>query len=250
MTHVSINDLTFNHGGLYGLSFGLGAPDGTRPISLPLATTASIPGAVAATANSPIDDAAQEGLSPPNFPNTGDAYRPAAVALPFNGKASNGACRTLYLTDDNESGGGDVGDTTGDLFSWSLEVCVDMESAGTRPTPTMTPTPEPQPNDGAPTGATGGAPVTVTPTPETCTATVDPFEDDDSVATAKLFDMAAGSSAGHTFDNFADADRHELALTAGLQYTITAQRWIRRRASPLPSTKVMAPRCSRQPLGR
>jgi len=227
ITHIGINDLTFDHGGLGGLSFGLGAPDGTLVDLLAFEDYGSYVWCGGSNCQLSIDDDAQEGLAPPQFPNTGGTYRPSRNSFaPFVGKASNGTW-TLYVTDANESGDGspgdDVGDTTGDLYGWSLEVCVDNGNPPD-PTPTATPTPTtaPQPSDGAPAGTIGGTPVTVTPTPEVCTVTPDSFEDDDTAATATLFDVGSGSSAGHNFDNAGDADWQQIALIAGLQYTLTA----------------------------
>ena len=162
------------------------------------------------------------GLKPP-FPLTGGTFRPSRNSFTgFQGKASNGDW-TLYVTDANESGGDDVGDTSGDLYGWSLEVCVDNGNPPD-PTPTATPTPQatPQPNDGAPIGTATSTTILVTPTPEVCTLTPDSFEEDDTVATAQLFDVGSGSSAGHNFDTASDADWYQLALSAGLQYTLTA----------------------------
>lgn len=225
VTHVSINDLNFVHGGLWNLSFGLGAPDGTLVDLFAFEEYGSYTWCGGSNCDLSIDDDAIEGLIPPQFPNTGGTYRPSRNSFaPFAGKQSNGAW-TLYVTDNfaPEPGDTDAGDTTGDLFGWSLEVCVDNGNPPD-PTPTATPTPTtaPQPGDGAPAGATDGTPVTITPTPEVCTVTPDSFEDDDSAATAALFDVGAGSSAGHNFDNAGDADWQQIALIAGLQYTLTA----------------------------
>lgn len=222
VTHVSLNDLTFNHGGLYGLSFGLGAPDGTVTDLFAFDDYNFYTWCGGGNCQLSIDDDAIEGLEPP-FPPTSGTFRPSRNSFAgFQGKASNGVW-TLYVTDANESGGDDVGDTTGDLYGWSLELCVDNGNPP-NPTPTATPTPQPtpQPGDGAPIGTVTTTSIIVTPTPEVCTLTPDGFEEDDSVATAQLFDVGSGSSAGHNFDTASDADWHQIALSAGLQYTLTA----------------------------
>ncbi len=222
VTHVSLNDLTFNHGGLYGLSFGLGAPDGTATDLFAFDDYNFYTWCGGGNCQFSIDDDAIEGLEPP-FPPTSGTFRPSRNSFAgFQGKASNGVW-TLYVTDANESGGDDVGDTTGDLYGWSLEVCVDNGNPPD-PTPTATPTPQPtpQPGDGAPIGTATATSIIVTPTPEVCTVTPDSFEEDDSVATAQLFDVGSGSSAGHNFDTASDADWYQIALSAGLQYTLTA----------------------------
>ena len=64
--------------------------------------------------------------------------------------------------------------------------------------------------------------MTVIQASQVCTPTVDLFEDDDTYQTASLFDLATGTSVGHTFDSASDADWHQIALTAGLHYTLTA----------------------------
>lgn len=222
VTHVSLNDLTFEHGGLSGLSFGLGAPDGTLVDLFAFNDYGFYTWCGGGNCQLSIDDDAVAGLKPP-FPLTGGTFRPSRNSFAgFQGKASNGDW-TLYVTDDNESGGDDVGDTSGDLYGWKLELCVDNGNPPD-PTPTATPTPQatPQPDDGAPIGTATATTILVTPTPEVCTLTPDSFEEDDSVATAQLFDVGSGSSAGHNFDTASDADWHQLALSAGLQYTLTA----------------------------
>ncbi|MEZ4834199.1 MAG: hypothetical protein R2873_19815 [Caldilineaceae bacterium] len=223
VTHVSIKDLTFDHGGLSGLSFGLGAPDGTAVDLFAFEDYGFYVWCGGSNCQLSISDDAIAGLKPPQFPNDGGTFRPSRNSFAgFVGKAANGAW-TLYATDNNSSGGGDVGDTTGDLIAWSLEVCVDNgNTPDPTPTPSATPTPVPQPGDGAPVGAAVGSTVTVTPTPEVCTLTPDSFEDDDVYTAASIFDVGAGSSAGHNFDTAGDADWHQIALTAGLQYTLTA----------------------------
>ncbi|MBI1298362.1 hypothetical protein GC175_25795, partial [bacterium] len=221
VTHVSLNDLTLAHNRLGDLSFGLGAPDGTVVDLFAFEDYGDYSWCGGSNCLFSIADDAVAGLNPPQFPTTGDAYRPSRNSFAgFVGKQSNGAW-TLYITDDRASGG--ENGSTGDLFGWSLEVCVDNgNTPDPTPTPTATPTVAPQPGDGAPVAAAQSAIVTVTPTPEACTVTPDTFEDDDTVATAKLFDVAAGSSAGHNFHRADDADWHEIVLTAGLVYTFTA----------------------------
>ncbi|MFN8333457.1 MAG: LamG-like jellyroll fold domain-containing protein, partial [Saprospiraceae bacterium] len=224
VTHIGLKDITFDHGGLWNLSFGLGAPDGTVKDLFAFDDYGFYTWCGGSNCKLSLDDAAQAGLHPPQFPNNGGTFRPSRSALAeFNGKASNGTW-TFYVTDNfvADPNDTDAGDTTGDLFSWGLEVCVDN---GNPPGPTATPvptsTPEPQPTDGGPTGATAGETVVVTPTTEVCTLTADSFEDDDSALSAKAFDLAAGSSAGHNFDQVADADWQVITLTVGLQYTFT-----------------------------
>ena len=232
ITHVGIKDLTFNHGALYSLSFGLTAPDGTSADLFDFNDYGFYTWCGEDASHNPvncrlsIDDGAIAGLAPPQFPNNGGTFRPSRSSFaPFNGKQSSGTW-SLLVADDSESDvGGDAGDTTGDLFAWSLEVCIDNGQTPTpAPTPTPSSTPVPQPGDGAPNGATTSGDTTVaTPTPTTCTPTVDAYEPDNSALTASLFDVAGRSSAGHTFHSINDADWMTMTLTAGLQYTLTAK---------------------------
>ncbi|MBI1293418.1 hypothetical protein GC175_00485 [bacterium] len=227
VTHVGLRDVTLQHRLLTDLTFGLGAPDGTRVDLFAFEEVGSYFGCGSGNCLFSLDDAAIEGLVPPDPPTDGGTFRPSRNSFaPFEGKAGNGAW-TLYVTDSrvinpDDPSYSDFPNTSGDLFGWSLEVCVDNGNPTPTPTATPTPTVVPQPGDGAPIGPAVGNVITVTPTPEVCTLTPDSFEDDDTVATAKIFDVGAGSSAGHTFDSAADADWHQIALVAGLQYTLTA----------------------------
>ncbi|MBI1293407.1 hypothetical protein GC175_00430, partial [bacterium] len=224
VTHVSIEDITFQHDDIWHLTFGLGAPDGTAVDLFNFDEIDFYTWCGGGNCQFGIADDALEWLIPPNPPTTGDAYRPSRNSFAgFVGKQSNGTW-TLYVTDDQAGGGeGGGGGSTGDLFGWSLEVCVDNGSPpDPTPTPTPTPTTDPQPDDGAPIGPATATTVTVTPTPEACTVSADTFEDDDTFATAKVFDVATGSSAGHNFHRADDVDWHEVVLTAGLVYTFTA----------------------------
>jgi hypothetical protein len=227
VTHVGLRDVTLQHRLLTDLTFGLGAPDGTRVDLFAFEEVGRYFECGSGNCLFSLDDAAIEGLVPPNPPTDGGTFRPSRNSFaPFEGKAGNGAW-TLYVTDSQVINPGDIGhddfpNTSGDLLGWSLEVCVDNGNPTPTPTATPTPTVVPQPGDGAPIGAAVGSTITVTPTPEVCTLTPDVFEDNDTVATAKIFDVGAGSSSGHTFDSAADADWHQIALVAGLQYTLTA----------------------------
>ncbi len=230
VTHVGLRDITFNHGGLYDLSFGLAAPDGSQVDLFAFEDYNFYVWCGEDASQNPLncrlslDDRAIEGLAPPQFPNDGGTFRPSRSSFaPFEGKASNGTW-SLFVSDDGLSDpGGDGGDTTGDLFGWSLEVCVDNGlPPDPTPTPTPSPTPIPTPGNGAPPGATAPPVVVPTPTPIACTPVVDPFEDDDTRQTASVFDVAGSSSAGHTFDRVDDADWQQIELKAGLRYTVTA----------------------------
>ncbi len=222
VTRVSLRDITFEHGGLYDLTFGLGAPDGTQTELFAFNDYGFYTWCGGPNCQLSLDDWAIEGLAPPQFPNDGGVFRPSRSSFaPFNGKASNGVW-TFYITDNGLSGG-EGGDTTGDLFSWGLEVCVDNGlPPDPPPTPTPTPTAPPQPPDGAPPGATAPPVVIPTATPPACTPTPDVFEDDDAYQTAAAFDTAVSSSAGHNFDSPSDTDWQQITLLAGLQYTLTA----------------------------
>ncbi len=224
VTHVGLRDITFDHGGLYDLTFGLGAPDGAQVELFAFNDVGYYTWCGNSNCQLSLDDWAIEGLAPPQFPNDGGAFRPSRSSFAaFDGKASNGVW-TFYITDNGLSDpGGEGGDTTGDLFSWGLEVCVDNGlPPDPPPTPTPTPTPDPHPDDGAPPGATAPPVVIPTPTPPACTPTPDAFEDDDTYQTAAVFDTAVSSGAGHNFDSPSDADWQQLTLLAGLQYTLTA----------------------------
>jgi len=228
VTWVGLKDIAFDHGALWNLSFGLGAPDGTNIDLFAFDDYGSYIWCGGSDCQLSLDDWAIPGLAPPQFPNDGGTFRPSRNSFaPFAGKASSGVW-TFYVTDDYASDPdsdsySDEGDTMGDLYGWSLEVCVDNGLPPDPPAPPApTPAPDPQPDDGAPTGASGGSQFVAVDATAVCTPTVDPFEDDDSALTASLFDVAAGSSAGHTFDSVADADWQELVLTAGLHYTLTA----------------------------
>ena len=224
VTRVSLRDITFDHGGLFDLTFGLAAPDGTQAQLFAFNDYGFYTWCGGSNCQLSLDDWAIEGLAPPQFPNDGGAFRPSRSSFaPFNGKPSNGVW-TFYITDDGLSDpGGEGGPTTGDLFSWGLEVCVDNGlPPDPPPTPTPTPTPDPLPDDGAPPGATAPPVVIPTPTPPACTPTPDVFEDDDTYQTAVAFDTAVSSSAGHNFDSPSDADWQQITLLAGLQYTLTA----------------------------
>jgi hypothetical protein len=224
VTWVGLKDITFDHGGLGDVSFGLAAPDGAQVDLFAFDDYGFYTWCGGSNCQLSIDDWATEGLAPPQFPNDGGTFRPSRNSFaPFDGKASGGAW-TLYVSDDGLSDlGGDAGDTTGDLLGWSLEVCVDNGAEpDPTPTPTPTPTPAPRTEDGAPPTAVATPVAIATPTPPVCAATPDLFENDDSAQTASLFDVAVGSSAGHNFHTVADTDWYTVTLLAGLQYTLTA----------------------------
>jgi hypothetical protein len=224
VTWVGLKDITFDHGGLSDVAFGLAAPDGAQVDLFAFEDYGNYNWCGGSNCQLSIDDWAIEGLAPPQFPNDGGTFRPSRNSFaPFNGKASSGVW-TFYVSDDGLSDlGGDAGDTTGDLLGWSLEVCVD-NGAEPDPIPTATPTPTPAPRteDGAPPTVVALPVVIATPTPPVCVAAPDLFENDNSAPTASLFDIAVGSSAGHNFHTVDDADWYTVTLLAGLQYTLTA----------------------------
>ncbi len=228
VTHVGIKDLIFAHGHMTDLGFGLVAPDGT---TVDLFYFDDYSRSFFDCGNSDchlsIDDGAIEGLVPPQFPNDGNTYRPTRNSFaPFNGKASNGSWKLLVSDDLLPDPDDEIGDTMGDLYGWSLELCVDNGNSPTpAPTPTATSTPAPQPTNGTPipTAATN-TPVTPTPTPTVCTLTADDYEDDDTPATAKLFDVANRGSSVRTFDTIGDSDWMTVTLSANLQYDFFVNR--------------------------
>ncbi|MCB0188449.1 MAG: proprotein convertase P-domain-containing protein, partial [Caldilineaceae bacterium] len=217
VTHVGLRDITLQHNALYQVSFGLTAPDGT---TVDLFDFGGRNGCGSGNCLLSLDDAAIDGLQPPDIPTTGDTYRPNRGSFaPFIGTQSNGQW-TFLVSDDGAAGEG--GPTIGTLHNWSLEVCIDNGNLpDPTPTPTATPTPIPQPNDGVIPTVTATPVVAATPTPLACTATGDGFEDD-TYQTAKRFDIAFGTSSGHTFDTATDADWHQINLVSGLQYTLQA----------------------------
>lgn len=232
VTHVGLKDITFNHNALYDVSFGLTAPDGTTVDLFAFGDYGFYVWCGSDASYNPLDcrlsldDAAVEGLAPPQFPNEGGIYRPSRNSFaPFNGKASSGAWTLLVgdngLTDPNDS---DAPDTTGDLFNWSLEVCVDNgQPPAPTPTPTATPTPAPQPVAGTPIPTAALTPTpTPTPAPTSCVLSVDTFEDDDTPATASAFDQPNLTSRSRTFDTAVDADWMTFTTIAGRQYTFSA----------------------------
>ena len=227
VTHVGIKEIIFEHGGLWNLSFGLTAPDGTQVDLFKFDDYGFYTWCGGSNCRLSLDDGAIEGLIPPQFPNDGGTFRPSRNSFAgFNGKASNGAW-TLLVSDDfvPEPGDTDAGDTTGDLYSWSLEVCTDN---GNPPDPTATPTPtataQPQPVNGTPipTVATLTPTATPTPAPTVCTVTVDSYEEDDTAGTASLFDQPNLSSGLRTFDRANDADWMSFTALANRQYTFIA----------------------------
>ena len=228
VTHVGLRDITFNHNALWNVSFGLAAPDGTLADLFAFADYDFYVWCGNDGSGNPtncrlsLDDGAIEGLWPPPFPNNGGTFRPSRSSLAaFDGKASSGTW-TLFMSD-NEPGSGEGSPEPADLFSWALEVCVDNGNPpNPTPTPTPTPTQAPEPGDGSPPSATSTPIAVPTPTPVACTPTSDSFEDDDTYQTASLFNIGAGSSAGHNFDSPVDSDWYTATLVAGLEYTLNA----------------------------
>ncbi|NUM43532.1 MAG: hypothetical protein HUU38_02415 [Anaerolineales bacterium] len=227
VTHVGIRDIIFDHGGLYGLNFGLGAPDGTTLDLFSFGATNQFP----VWCGGPncwlsLDDGAIPGLIPPQFPNTGGTYQPNLSTFePFNGLSSQGDWTLLISsTTDFYDEGGPI---EGDLFSWSLEVCVDNGIPVTptpTPSPTNTPTPPPAPINGTPTPP--AATETPSPTPSatapSCVAPADDYEADDSAGTAALFDHGNRNSGNHTFHTVTDMDWMQFHAVADREYTFNA----------------------------
>jgi hypothetical protein len=230
VTHVGLRDITFDHGGLWNVSFGLGAPDGTVADLFSFdATNQFYVWCGGSNCQMSLDDGAIPGLIPPEFPDNGGTYQPNLSSFtPFNGLSSQGTW-TLYVSDNfaPEPGDGDAGDTTGDLFSWELEVCVDNGNPpDPTPTPSPTSTPPPQPTNGTPTPppATGTPAPTPTATATSCAINADTYESDDTPATATLFDMANRTSGNHTFHTVTDVDWMSFSAVAGRAYTFTANK--------------------------
>jgi hypothetical protein len=186
VTHVGLRDLTFRHGSLNDLSFGLAAPDGATIDLFAFNDYGYYDwcGSDSVNCHLSLDDAAIEGLIPPSPPNNGATFRPSRNSFaPFNGKASSGAW-TLFISD-GQVGNGWIDEAS--LASWSLEVCVDVDDSQA-----------------------------------VCIPTADAYEDDDTYQTATPFNVAVGSSAGHTFHTPSDSDWYTVTLVAGLHYTLTA----------------------------
>ncbi len=179
VTHVGFKDITFNHNALYDVGFGLRAPDGAVVDLFTFNDYGFYTWCGGGNCKLSLDDGAIAGLAPPQFPNNGGSFRPSCNSFaPFNGKASNGVWTLLVndtgLSDPTNS---DVLDTTGDLYGWGLEICVDNGNPVTAtPPPSATSTPEPQPVNGTPVPTV--APLTPTPTaaPTVCTLTTDAYE--------------------------------------------------------------------------
>lgn len=227
VTHVGLRDITLNHDGLYGLNFGLGAPDGTVLDLFSFdATFQFFTWCGGPNCWFSLDDGAIPGLIPPAFPNTGGTYQPNLSTFePFNGLASQGDW-TLFITSYNDLVG-EEGTASGDLFSWALEVCVDNGNPVTptpTPSPTNTPTPPPTPINGTPTppAATETPSPTLTATAPSCVAPADAYEADDSVSTAVLFDHGNRSSGNHTFHTVTDMDWMQFHAVAGRMYSFNA----------------------------
>ncbi len=230
VTHVGLRDITFDHGGLWNLSFSLGAPNGTVVDLFDFDATGNFyVWCGGSNCQMSLDDGAIPGLIPPQFPNNGGTFQPNLSSFaPFNGLSSQGTW-TLFLTDDfaPEPGDTDAGDTTGDLFSWELELCVDNGNPpDPTPTPSPTSTPPPQPTSGTPTPpvATGTPAPTPTATATSCAVNVDDYESDNTAGTATLFDMSTLTSGNHTFHSFTDKDWLSFNAVAGREYTFVANK--------------------------
>ncbi len=233
VTHVGLRDLTFQHGYLGDLSFGLTAPNGT---TADLFAFDDYNRSYDYCGDDPstgqpfdcrlsLDDAAMAGLQPPQFPNNGDTYRPNRSSFaPFNGLASSGNW-TLLVSDDGGSYlDDDTGDTSGIVKAWGLEVCIDNGQVPTPPpTPTATPTAPPTPDNGIPPTPTPTPSGTPTAVPTSCVVTAaDGYESDNTFGTASLFDVTSLSSPAHTFHSTSDADWIQFNAEAGARYTFAA----------------------------
>jgi hypothetical protein len=87
VTHVGIRDIIFDHDGLWELSFGLGAPDGTLVNLFSFGETSnSYTWCGGSDCHLSLDDGAIPGLLPPTFPNDGGTFQPNLSSFaPFEG---------------------------------------------------------------------------------------------------------------------------------------------------------------------
>lgn len=225
VTHVGLRDIVFDHNGLWNLDFGLGAPDGTFT-NLFTFGVGNYNWCGGSNCHLSLDDGAIPGLVPPAFPNDGGTYQPNLNSFAsFEGLNSQGDW-TLYISD-NAGWDIEIGSATGDLYSWSLEVCVDN---GNPPNPTPTPspsptsTPVPQPPNGTPVPTPATSTPTPTPTalPTVCVALADSFEPDNNFGTAAFFDQASRTSGNRTFHTINDADWMRFTAVANRLYTFDA----------------------------
>ncbi|MEI2419155.1 hypothetical protein V6O07_02690, partial [Arthrospira platensis SPKY2] len=105
VTHVSLYNLRLTHNWLSDVVFGLQAPDGTVESLFAFQDQGFFTWCGGGDCLISLDDRAQPGLIPPQFPNTPDAaYLPTRGSFaPFNGMSSAGEW-TLLVTDQGPSG--------------------------------------------------------------------------------------------------------------------------------------------------
>ena len=91
VTWVGLKEITFNHGALWNLSFGLGSPDGTQVELFVFDDFGFYNWCGDGDCRLSMDDWAIQGLTPPIFPNDGGTFRPSRNSFaPFEGKAEPG----------------------------------------------------------------------------------------------------------------------------------------------------------------